>query len=296
MHKPVLYSEVITYINPKGSGVYIDCTLGNGGHAEGILCKTVPGGTLIGIEVDPERLDFAAARLEKFNERCIFVNDNYKNLSLIMRKLNVREVDGVLLDLGVATEHFTDAKRGFSILREGPLDMRLDQRQRLTAAHIVNKWKPEKLEKLFWAYGEERKARFIVNNIVKARKQRPIETTKDLADIVAAAVSRQRPGKSKVPGYRIHPATRTFQALRIVVNNELENIKLVLQQTVDILKPDGVLCIISFHSLEDRIVKNFFRDSDELKIITKKPIVASREEMMDNPRSRSAKLRVAQKV
>lgn len=296
MHKPVLFEEVIEHLQLQSGCVYVDATLGRGGHALGILERTGSNTKLIGIDIDPFMLEKSSKRLQDYEERCSFVNNSYIHLGNILDELEISEVDGIVFDFGIATEHFTIAERGFSIMREGPLDMRLSSHGKLTAEKIVNSWRPEKLETILFRYGEERRARRIVSTIVKYRKEKVIKTTKELADIVCIGVGAKKNKNSKVPGYRIHPATKTFQALRIAVNDELNNIVNILEQVSSFLKNGSRVCAISFHSLEDRIVKNAFRDDSKLKIITKKPISASREEMMNNPRARSAKLRVAEKI
>jgi len=298
VHKPVLFNEVIDYISPVSGGIYIDCTLGRAGHARGLLAKSAPDGKLIGIELDPFMFELAAAALEECghsphsSQRYSLINDNYINLPVVLAELGVQAVDGIVFDLGVATEHFLHAERGFSLQREGPLDMRLSPGLRLTAAQIVNKWTPERLADILFQYGEERRSRQIAREIVKARKREKIQTTSQLAGIVVRALA----GSYKGRHFRVHPATRTFQALRIAVNNELENVEAGLTTAARYLRPGGRICAISFHSLEDRIVKNVFRSAEQLKVITKKPVRPTAKETADNPRARSAKLRVAEKI
>lgn len=312
-HRPVLLEEVIGYISPKSPNIYVDATVGGGGHAERILKESSPKGMLIGIDIDPYMLDIANRRLKKFGKRCILVEGNFVNLIEILSRLEITEIDGIIFDLGVATEHFILSERGFSILREGPLDMRLNPHRKLTAEHIVNEWGPEELINILRQYSQERQAKRIARNIIGERRKKRITTTTQLAKIVEQAISSSKK-KSKVPGYRIHPATRTFQALRIAVNDELKNIKEALPLAVDFLRTGGRLCVISFHSLEDRIVKDTFRSltkpcicppelprcvcgrKPKIKVITKRPVVPAEEEIAGNPRARSAKLRVGEKV
>lgn len=285
-HIPVLLDEVIGFLLPRSGGVYVDATVGGGGYAEKILELSGPDGRLAGIDLDPAMLEIAKVRLGRFGERCDLVEGNYTELEKIVDN----KVDGIIFDLGVSTEHFKDSHRGFSFVNNGPLDMRFGPRIKLTAEEIVNRWRPEDLTRVLYNYGEERRARRIVSFIVEARKKKRISTTGELAELIIKAIG-GRKGK-------IHPATRTFQALRIAVNNELINIGVALPVAIDLLKPQGRLCVISYHSLEDRLVKNIFRDlqNSKIKIITKKPVTAAREEVINNPRARSAKLRVAERI
>ena len=302
-HQPVLYQAVLEYLKPVSGGRYVDGTLGAGGHAHGILTASEPDSQLLGLDVDSQAIALAKAKLTEFGERAIVVQSSYTDLSRQLETLGWEDVDGILLDFGASSMQFNVAERGFSFMQPGPLDMRFDSETGQSAAELVNNLSEEELTDILREYGEERKARRIARAIVKAR---PLQTTSELAELVAKAVGR--------PQERIHPATRTFQALRIAVNKELENIKLVLPQAMAALKPGGRMAIISFHSLEDRIVKRFIQQysrppvvnpdlppSEEewqpgLKEITRKPIVANEEEVQQNPRSRSAKLRIAEKV
>ena len=302
-HQPVLYQAVLEYLKPVSNGRYVDGTLGAGGHAHGILTASNPDGQLLGLDVDSQAIALAKEKLTEFGKRAIIVQSSYDTLSRQLEKLDWEDVDGILLDLGASSMQFNTAERGFSFMQPGPLDMRFDSGAGQSAAELVNSFSEEELAGILREYGEERKARRIARAIVKAR---PLQTTSELVELVAKAVGR--------PQERIHPATRTFQALRIAVNKELDNIKLVLPQAMAALKPGGRMAIISFHSLEDRIVKRFIQQhsrppvvnpdlppSEEkwqpgLKEITRKPIVANEEEVQQNPRSRSAKLRVAEKI
>lgn len=302
-HLPVLYEEVLESLAPVTGGVYIDATLGSGGHAEGVLERSSPDGRLLGIDADPEAIAFAQRRLERFGDRVILVNDNFVNLEQIAVASGFRPADGILFDLGLSSRQLAAAHRGFSFALEGPLDMRFGPTEGPTAADIISTSSEQELARIIREFGEEPRARAVARAIVAARKQGPISTTSRLAEVVASVVPR-RPG-------RIHPATRTFQALRIVVNRELDNLVAALRQAVDLLKPGGRLAVIAFHSLEDRIVKRFFVEEargcicpprlpecvcqrrPRLKLTTRKPIVPSTEELNRNPRSRSARLRVA---
>lgn len=289
-HKSVLLDEIAGFLSPKPLGIYVDATVGSGGHAERILEESAPSGRLIGIDVDPLMLDIAKKRLGRFGERCSLIEGNYIELQEILNKLGINEIDGIIFDLGVSTEHFLDSHRGFSIAKDGPLDMRLSPRIIITAGEIINRWAPNELIEILYKYGEERWAKRIVKYIVEERRRKKIDTTGELAEIIIRAVGGRR-GK-------IHPATKTFQALRIAVNDELNNIETVMPIAVNTLKIGGRICVISFHSLEDRIIKNIFRSlaGSGLRIITKKPVVPKREEIIANPRARSAKLRVAEKM
>lgn len=306
-HKSVLTEEVLQYLSPKSNKVYVDGTVGGGGHSEKILKGSSPSGILIGIDIDCRMLEIAKERLKVYKDRCHLVQANYTKLQDVLKQYNIEKVDGIVFDLGVSTEHFKEADKGFSFNEDGPLDMRLDQDSEITAADIVNTWEAKDLIKILYQFSGERSAKRIVNKIVEERKTGRIETTKQLSRLIVRAVGREKIGK-------IHSATRTFQALRIAVNNEIENIKTVLPAAIDVLNPGGRLCVISFHSLEDRIVKNSFRlfarscicpkevmqcvcnNKPKVKIVTKKPVVPERDELRDNPRSRSAKLRVVEKI
>jgi len=266
MHIPVLQKEVLQYLNPKPNENFIDATCGEAGHTLAILEKTSPNGKILGIELDLELYQ----KLPRFHlgKRGILVNDSYSNLKEIVERENFKKVSGILFDLGLSSWHLEESKRGFSFLRNEPLDMRYNFQNSLTAEKIINQWPEEKIGKILKEYGEEKFARRIAKEIIKARKVKPIKSTLQLVEVIRRAIS---------PKYRfgrIHFATRTFQALRIAVNDELENLKKVLPQALEILESGGRLVVISFHSLEDRIVKNFYRSraSIDLKILTKKPV------------------------
>lgn len=285
-HIPVLLEEVIQGLSPQSGEWAIDGTLGGGGHASAILEATGPDGRLLGIEWDARTLEETRKRLESFGSRAMLVHGNYRDLGKLARTYAFPAVSMILFDLGYSSFQIDDAERGFSFRKEGPLDMRYDVSHETTAADIVNAWPKEEIIRILREYGEERSAGRIATAIVEARASAPIETTGALARIVAATV--RRTGKT-------HPATQTFQALRIAVNDEFGNLKEALPIAASLLKEGGRLGVISFHSLEDRIVKNFFKETEDLEPLTKRPIVPSRKEIESNPRSRSAKLRVAKR-
>lgn len=285
-HVPVLLEEVLEWLAPTSGKTYVDGTLGHGGHASALLARTGPNGRLLGIERDPRNLAVAHTRLEAFGPRAVLVRGTYADLGSICVGNGFGAVDGVLFDLGFSSAHVDDPTRGFSFSADGPLDMRYDPDQELTAATIVNGWSVEELARLFRLYGEEPAAERYAKAIVVSRKQRRFVRTSELADVILSAAG----GRGK-----IHPATRVFQALRIAVNDELGELERVLPAAVDALKPGGRLAVISFHSLEDRIVKQFLLSREDVKILTKRPIVPTKEEALKNPRSRSAKLRVVEK-
>lgn len=297
-HIPVLQREILAYLDPKLNQNFIDCTIGEGGHALAILERTSPNGKLLGIDWSPEIIENCKLKIKSFKKRTTLVCDNFVNLKEIVRRERFLAVSGILFDLGMSSWHLTEAGRGFSFLKNEPLDMRYNSQNPLTAEKIVNYWSKSEIEKILEIYGEEQFAQKIAEKIIEARKSKPIKTTFQLVEIIKKAVSSRY--HTRFGGYpRIHFATRTFQALRITVNDELNNLEKALPQALEILKPGGRLVVISFHSLEDRIVKNFLRENSKkslLKILTKKPIRPTREEIKINPRTRSAKLRSAQKI
>lgn len=289
-HEPVLTKEVIHLLAPAKNENFIDATVGFGGHAAAILEKTSPRGLLFGIDRDLAAVEGAKKHLAKFGRRAELVKANFTQLGLLARNWPAESINGILFDLGTSNYQLTHPERGFSFATEASLDMRMDpESQKLTAADIVNKYSPRELTEILRS-GEERFARQIVRQIVKARAKQPIRTTSELVEIIRLAL----PPPARFDR-RLHFATHTFRALRMRVNNELENLGQVLPQTAQILSSGGRLVVISFHSLEDRIVKNFFRERDDLEIITVKPVTAQDEEIARNPRSRSAKLRAARK-
>ena len=290
MHIPVLLNEVIEYLNPQKGKIYVDCTLGFGGHSIEIIKRIGDGGVLIGIEKDKDTFEIAKNRLKELDIKNYYLfNSDFLELKSILNSLKIDKITGgVLLDLGVSSLQLSNPERGFSFNLEGPLDMRMDKSQPLSAYEVVNKYREDRLADIIYKYGEERYSRRIAKNIVK---NRIIKTTKELAKIVVDCCSYSR-GKR----FKIHPATKTFQAIRIEVNKELENLEKFLCFTGELLLTSSRLTVISFHSLEDRIVKNFLRNACDFKILTKKPIISSSEEIDSNPRARSAKLRAAEKI
>lgn len=293
MHIPVLQKEVLEYLGPKPNENFIDCTFGEGGHTAAILERNGPKGKVLGIETDPEL--YKKSIISKKERRLKLVKDSYINLKEIVKKATIRPISGILLDLGISSWHLSESKRGFSFQKNEVLDMRYDLENPFTAEKILNFWSKQDIEKILKEYGEERYSSVISQSIVDQRKIKEIRTTLRLVEIIKEAVPK------RYLRDRIHFATRTFQALRIAVNDELRNLEKVLPQALEILRKDGRLVIISFHSLEDRIVKNFLRDKTKeglpmIKILTKKPIRPTSEEIKRNPRSRSAKLRAAVKL
>lgn len=308
-HEPVLLNEVLSYLNPKPNRHFIDGTLGGGGHASAILEKTGPTGALIGFDRDPIAIAYAKKRLAKFKNRAILFQDSYLNIKSYFDGKEIKIApDGILLDLGLSSRQLTaDDQRGFSFKIDAPLDMRFGPDAKRTAADIVNNSSEQELLRIIKDFGEEPKAKLIAGKIVSARKASPIKTVLQLLEIIKSCFKGRRFGKT-------HPATKTFQALRIAVNRELDVLRQALPLLISILPKKGKLAIISYHSLEDRIVKNFFKEKardcvcppsfpvcqcahkPEIKITTKKPIIATEREIKNNPRSRSAKLRVAEKI
>jgi len=289
-HVPVLVSEVLEGLDVQPGGRYIDCTLGAGGHAAAVLEQSLPGGQLLGIDADPDAIEEAKTRLEAYSDSILIVNENFVDLQAICFKYDFFPVHGILFDLGLSSLQLSSRERGFSFQSDGPLDMRLNPDQEVTAADIINTSSEVELAHLIRTYGEEGYSRRIAYRIVQ---ERPIRTSLHLARVVQRAVGR-RSG-------RIHPATKTFQALRIAVNHELESLEAALKQAIDLLGFEGRLVVISYHSLEDRIVKQFMRreaggDEACLRLINRKVITPSLAEVELNPRSRSAKLRAAERV
>ncbi|UCD08383.1 MAG: 16S rRNA (cytosine(1402)-N(4))-methyltransferase RsmH [Dehalococcoidales bacterium] len=302
-HVPVLTEEVIQALAVQPGGRYIDCTVGGGGHAAAILEHISPGGQLLGIDADPEAIRSASQRLNKFDDSILLVNDNFVNLKSICYKNDFVPVHGILFDLGLSSLQLDSDERGFSFQHKAPLDMRFNPNQEITASDIVNDYSEEELARLIWTYGEETAARRIARTIVR---ERPIKTTVELARIVEQGVGkRQR---------RIHPATKTFQAIRIAVNKELDHLESALKQAMDLLGYQGRLVVISYHSLEDRVVKQYMQQESKncicppeipictcehtasLRQINKRIIAPSPEEIKRNPRSRSARMRAAEHI
>ena len=301
-HEPVMLEECITGLNIKKDGIYVDGTLGGAGHSKEILKRLSNKGKLIGIDRDEEALKAARENLKEFTN-VIYVHDNHDNIKQILNNLGIDRVDGILLDLGVSSYQLDERNRGFSYLGENELDMRMDKSQKLTAKEVVNNYKEEDLANIIYQYGEERFSRKIAKNICEYRKERKINTTKELVEIIEKSI----PKKFQNDG---HPAKRTFQAIRIEVNNEIKPLYETVKNCIECLNPEGRLCIITFHSLEDRVVKNAYIDASGKcicpkdlpycvcgakslgEIITRKPIIAKEEEIIRNSRSKSAKLRI----
>ncbi len=305
-HKPVLLNECIEGLNIKPNGIYVDGTLGGAGHSIEIIKKLSNEGLLIGIDRDEEALKASKERLSKY-QNVIYVHDNHDNIKSILQELKIDKVDGILLDLGVSSYQLDEKNRGFSYLGENELDMRMDKNQNLTAKVVVNQYTEKELANIIYEYGEERFSRQIAKNICQYRKQKTINTTKELVEIIENSIPKSKQNDG-------HPAKRTFQAIRIEVNNELKPLYDTVMDSIECLKPEGRLCIITFHSLEDRIVKNAYLEAkgkctcpSDLpycvcgakslgKIITRKPIIASEQEQEENSRSKSAKLRIFEKA
>lgn len=302
-HQPVLYNEIIQFLKVHQSGLYIDGTVGAGGHARGILEASSPDGLLLGFDVDASALQIAQKKLESFRGRVFLIHSSFKDLRKQLDVMGWQMVDGILIDLGLSSMQLDMPERGFSFRSDADIDMRFNQLEPLSAKELVNNLPEEELADLLFKYGEERRSRQVAKAIVKAR---PIESTMELAEIIASATTSGRPG--------MHPATRSFQALRIAVNDELTVLEKVLPRAISCLKPGGRLAVIAYHSLEDRIVKHYFRlESKEcvcpperiicicghkptIKVITKRPVSPQAEEIRKNPRARSARLRVVEKL
>jgi len=298
MHQPVLLNEVIELLKPQSDQILVDATIGNGGHSEQLLKLIKPRGRLIGLDLDKNILTLAQQRLnqptlsaDRYPAQIKLFCDNFANLDTVLARLGLTRIDRILLDLGVSSYQLSEPNRGFSFQLNGPLDMRMSLTNSLTAAKIINHYPANRLLKIIQEYGEERWAKRIVKRITQTRHKKPIKETKQLAELIYQTVPRRY--------NRIHPATRVFQALRIETNNELGNLTAFLNDTEKYLEPNGRLAIISFHSLEDRIVKIAFQAKKKqgcFRIITKKPVRATDEEIYRNPRARSARLRVAEKL
>ncbi|MFH1405051.1 MAG: 16S rRNA (cytosine(1402)-N(4))-methyltransferase RsmH [Patescibacteria group bacterium] len=288
-HIPVLIEEVIEFLRPRSNESFIDATVGQGGHAKEILEHTLPGGKLLAFERDSENLKTAKKNLSKYSNRITFINDSFAHIKSHAYDNGFSKVNGILLDIGFSSYHVEDNGRGFSFMADGPLDMRYDTTQGCTAAQIINTYSIDELTNIFQKFGEERQATNIAQAISKARKHKEIETTYELVEVVESV--KKRFG-------RIHPATQVFQALRIETNDELGQLEQALPDAIELLKPGGRIAIITFHSLEDRIVKRFFKkqDGQGFKIVNKHVIIPTKTEIKINPRSRSAKLRVLEKL
>lgn len=305
-HKPVMLKDAIENLNIKTDGIYVDGTLGGAGHSKEIVKKLSQKGILIGIDRDEEALKAAKENLKEYTN-IKYIHDNHDNIKEILNKLEINAVDGILLDLGVSSYQLDEKNRGFSYLGENDLDMRMDKTQELTAKKVVNTYKEEQLAKIIYEYGEERFSRIIAKNICIYRKKKQIETTKELVQIIEKSIQKSKQNDG-------HPAKRTFQAIRIEVNNEIKPLEKTIADCIDVLKSNGRLCVITFHSLEDRAVKNVYKIAtgvcscpkdlpycicgakEKGKIINKKPIIANLEEQKENSRAKSAKLRIFEKI
>jgi len=304
-HLPVLCDDVISCLNINPDGVYVDCTLGGGGHARRIA-ERLTTGVLLGIDQDQDAVDAASDMLSGLKSRVIIIRNNFSEIKNILASVSISKVEGFLLDLGVSSYQLDNAGRGFSYMRNADLDMRMDDRNRLTAFQVINSYDEKQLSKIFFDFGEERYARRITKAIIRARSKKPLRTTHELSDLIKSVL----PAKSKEGGP--HPAKRVFQAIRIEVNRELAVLSGALTDMIDLLSPGGRICIVSYHSLEDRIVKQCFKRYEDpcqcppgypcacglkpiIKIVTKKPITPNAREVEANHRARSAKLRAAEK-
>ena len=307
-HKSVLLNETIDGLNIKPDGIYVDGTLGGGGHAYEVCRRLGEKGSIVGIDQDAAAIEAASARLKDFGEKVTIVRSNYCDMKSKLHELGIDKVDGIVLDLGVSSYQLDTAERGFSYREDAPLDMRMDTRQKMTARDIVNDYTEADLYRVIRDYGEDKFAKNIAKHIVQARAMKPVETTAELSEIIRASIPMKFQKKSG------HPAKRTFQAIRIELNRELDVLRDSLDDMIDLLNPGGRLCIITFHSLEDRIVKSAFRKNEnpctcppdfpvcvcgktpDVKLVSRKPILPSAQEVEENPRARSAKLRVAEKL
>ncbi len=287
IHTPVMLNESLEYLNIKPGDTIVDCTIGEGGHSVEILKRIGERGLLIGIDKDEDALSRARNRLSVIGNNFVLVHDTFADLSDVLKNLSVKQVNGIIADLGISSLQLHKAERGFSFMKNGPLDMRMNQKTNITASTLVNSLTESELADIIYYYGEERLARRIAKAIVAYRKKKRIETTSELARIVESVYKRRG---------RINPATKTFQALRIAVNNELKDLEKFLKEAPLVLNKGGRIVVISYHSLEDRIVKRVFINNPVLKRINKKVIVPAREEVIANPRARSAKMRVAEKL
>lgn len=307
-HTPVLLKECIELLDIKAGGVYIDGTLGMGGHSEAILKRLGPGGRLAALDRDPSAVERAGKRLSSYGARFTAVHANFRDLDKVMKELGIEKADGMLFDLGVSSPQLDEAERGFSYMSDAPLDMRMDNSGGTDAAFIINRWPEKELARIFREYGEERYASRAAAAVVRARESGEIKSTLELAEIIRGAMPPAALREKQ------HPAKRCFQAVRIAVNDELSAISEMMEKAPDLLRPGGRLAVISFHSLEDRIVKNAIQSREHgctcpreapvctcgfvqsLRSVTRRPVTAGAEELADNPRSRSAKLRVAERI
>ncbi len=290
-----MLNEVLGYLNLSPGKIIVDATIGTGGHSKAILERILPGGRLIGIDRDEESLAVSRERLRDFSDSCEFVHGNFSDIDTILKSLEIKKVQGILFDLGISSFQLEDPLRGFSFQQEGPLDMRLDKNSYISAYDLINNLNEEEISTLLWNFGQERWHNRIAYLLVKERERQPIATTLQLANIVVRSI----PPRYRHRYSRIHPATRTFQAVRIAVNRELETLETAIDKAITLLEKGGRICVISFHSLEDRIAKLSFRRAagvGAIDIVTAKPITVAGAEIEANPSSRSAKLRVAEKL
>lgn len=293
IHKPVMVEEILYFLRLQSGMTVVDATIGMGGHALEIAKRISPNGILIGIDRDEESLEIAKERLKEYSSQCLFVGDNYCNIDKILASLDIKHVDGVLLDLGLSSFQLENPERGFSFMNEGPLDMRMDRTSSISAFDLVNNLTQNEISAILWKFGQERFSNRIAKTIINYRNKSAINTTTQLANLVLKA----QPYSNRY--HRIHPATRTFQALRIAVNQELESLDIFLKKIAKFMNKNGRISIISFHSLEDRIAKVNFRElakTNKFELIVKKPLIPKDEETKNNPRSRSAKLRILEKL
>ncbi len=293
-HIPAMLAEVMQYLGPRPGQTVVDATLGMGGHSEAILEKIGAEGTLVAIDRDEESLARARERLEPLPGKKHFMHANFCDLDAVLKELQIDVIDGILFDLGISSYQLMNPERGFSFQEEGPLDMRLDRESYISAYDLINNLNEDEISNLLWSFGQERWHNRIAHRLVQERERHPISTTSELREIVMQSI----PMRFRRQHYRIHPATRTFQAVRIAVNRELEVLESALDKAMAALTPGGRICVISFHSLEDRIVKHKFRGAaseGKIELLTKKPIQPAEEEAARNPSSRSSKLRAAQK-
>ena len=293
LHTPVMLDEILDYLNLSPGKIIVDATVGTAGHSLEILERIHPQGRLIGIDRDQESLSVASERLRNFGDACELIYGNFLDIDNILKKMNIKKIDGLLFDLGVSSFQLEDPQRGFSFQYEGPLDMRLDRTSFISAYDLVNNLNQGEISALLWAFGQERWHNRIARFLVQERERQPITTTLQLSNIIIRAIP------YRYRHYRIHPATRTFQAVRIAVNRELETLETAIAKAIEFLNRSARICVISFHSLEDRIVKLSFRkfsSEGKIKIITPKPLTPTLAEVKNNPSSRSAKLRVAERL
>ena len=304
-HTPVLVEVVGRYLPIRTDGIYVDGTLGGGGHAESILMKISPRGKLIGFDLDIDAIEFSQNRLRRFENKMLYVQGNFSNIKQHLEELGVTGIDGLLLDLGLSSRQLDDARRGFSFRDDYRIDMRMNQNQQFDGWKVINTYDQQKLADIFWRYGEEKNSRRIARRIVASRNARPINTTGELTSAISLSISQQFLNKT---------LARIFQAIRIEVNNELDNLQKGLRESLELLRVGGRIAVISYHSLEDRIVKEFFKTESltlvtsgnkyipdihkdaRLKVLTKKPVIPTKEAIAINPRARSAKLRVAERI